>query len=387
LFERIKLMAFTIASTSSTQETLSDVEDLGVVTTNGSIVQTAICVLMSGERARLINNGLISSGNVAVSTSNDVQIVNLGSIVGELNAISMNIGSVIDTTSTITNSGEIIAYDGSGITSFDSGIRIINSGLISGSAVGVSMGSSGSTLVSFLSNTGTITVGSETGNAVSTFGTAVIVNSGLIVGNVSMGSGADTLDNRLGEITGRVNMGNGANLFRGGATDEEVSAGSGADTLRGGDGNDSLSGGSGNDLLVGGDGDDVLTGGLNDDTLRGGNGDDTLFGGETVDVMSGGRGSDTFVFLAVSESDTLQTPDLIEGFSKKEDVIDLSALTATPFIFTGNDPLAGGGAASVGFVRVGTVLTVSADVDGNGTGDLVFQLTGTTSLTAENFIL
>jgi Ca2+-binding RTX toxin-like protein len=383
-------MPFTHNTLSTAQENLNAVEDLGVVTANGSIVHTSICVLMPGERARLINAGLIASGNIAVSVSNDVQIVNTGSIVGELNAISLSIGGVFDTTTTITNSGQLIAYDGSAIASFDSGIRIINSGLISGSATGVSFGSSSGTQTSFLSNTGTIAASGASASAVSTFGTAVVVNSGLISGNVSMSSGNDTLDNRLGEISGNVTMGNGNNLFRGGATDESVSGGSGLDTLRGGAGDDSLNGSTGNDLLVGGDGNDYLQGDVNDDTLRGGDGDDTIWGGETVDVMFGGRGSDVFVFTSISESDTLQTADLIADFSKKDDVIDLDTLgfiTTTPIAYAGTGPFAGGGVSSVRHERDGGIVIVSVDGDGDGVADMVIHVTGTASLTAANFLL
>jgi Ca2+-binding RTX toxin-like protein len=380
-------MAFTVSSTSSTQQSLSAIEDLGVVTASGSIVQTAIGVLMSGENARLINNGLIASGNVAVSVSNDVQIVNMGSIVGELNAITISIGSVFETFSSITNSGEIIAYSGVAISSFESGTAIVNSGLISGSSGGVNFGSSIGTEPTVLNNTGTIAVTSGNGFAVVAFGPTLIVNSGLIAGRVSLNSGNDVLDNRLGEITDNIAMGSGNNRFLGGVTDEDVSGGSGLDTFRGGAGDDSLGGSSGDDLLIGGDGDDVLTGGLNDDTLRGGNGDDTLTGGDTTDVMSGGRGADTFVFLSVSESDTLQIADQIEGFSTKEDLIDLSVLTPTPLSFAGKGPVAGGGLGSVAYERIDGVLVLSIDINGDGTVDMEIDITGAKALTANNFLL
>jgi Ca2+-binding RTX toxin-like protein len=176
-------------------------------------------------------------------------------------------------------------------------------------------------------------------------------------------------------------------LFRGGATTEEVTTGGGADTLRGGSGDDSLTGGSGNDLIVGGEGDDLLTGGVGDDTLRGGDGDDTLIGGDSVDVMNGGRGNDVFVFTTISDSDTAQAPDLIEAFNKKEDVIDLSALTVTPLVFVDRDPLLGGGTASVGYARVDGLLVLSVDTTGDGVADMEIQVAGTTSLTAANFLL
>jgi Ca2+-binding RTX toxin-like protein len=359
-------MAFTISTSTVNQQNLSAVEDLGVITASGAISLSAICVLMSGTGARLINDGLIASGNIAVSIANNAFVVNTGSIIGEFRGLSVSMAGT-ETTTTITNSGEIIAYDGVGVITFDSGLEVINSGFISGTLGGVVFSAGVGLALNVLNNSGT--VASSGDFAVTSTGETFILNTGLIAGKINLGSGNDTLDNRLGEVGGLIAMGNGNNLFRGGATGEEATAGTGQDTMRGGAGDDLLAGSSGNDTLVGGDG------------------DDTLLGGDTVDLMNGGRGADVFLFLAVSESDTLQAPDRIEGFSKAEDVIDLSALTGTPLAFVGTGPLSGGTVASVGYAKAGGVLTVSVDTSGDGVADMVFLVTGATGLTAANFLL
>lgn len=346
-------MAFTISTSNVAPQTLSLVGDFGVVTQNGAISTSGTSVTMSGDWSVLINDGLIASSSVAIFATADVRISNTGRIVGEDNVLQLSIAGSLDSTSRITNSGEMISLVGRALWVFESGAQITNHGLISGGTLGMSFGSNSGTSTSILVNTGTISVSdpqSTSEPAVSGQGQVRIDNAGLILGRVTLGLGNDVVDNRLGEISGQISMGGGNNLFRGGAGDEDILAGGGSDTLRGGDG------------------------------------DDTIRGGEASDLLIGGRGADTFVFAQVDES-VLGTLDLIRGFDRKEDVIDISALTAAPFTFTGRDPLAGGGAPSVGYTRNGDVLTVSADTDGDGTGDLVFQLTGTTSLTAGNFIL
>jgi Ca2+-binding RTX toxin-like protein len=346
-------MAFTINTSSTAQQILSAVNDFGVVTQNGSISTTGTCVSMSGEGSALLNQGLIASGSVSAFATNDVYIANSGRILGKDNALQLSISGTNDTTSKITNSGEMISLQGRALWLLESGAQVLNHGLISGGSSAVVFGSSSGTNTSKLVNTGTLSAGDPSSaslSAVLGFGEVRIDNAGLIFGRVTLGLGNDVVDNRLGEISGQISMGDGNNLCRGGAGDEDVVAGTGADTL------------------------------------RGGTGDDTLTGGEGADLLMGGRGADTFVFAQADES-APGALDLIRGFNRKEDVIDISALATTPFAFTGTDPLAGGGAPSVGYVRNGTVLTVSADVDGNGTADLVFQLTGTNALTSANFLL
>ena len=71
---------------------------------------------------------------------------------------------------------------------------------------------------------------------------------------------------------------------------------------------------------------DYLDGGLGSDTLLGGAGDDTLFGGQdsVLDILKGAAGADTFVMKNAGG-----VADVIQDFSPKSDVIDLSGTGAT----------------------------------------------------------
>ncbi len=114
----------------------------------------------------------------------------------------------------------------------------------------------------------------------------VILNSGTIVGNVSMGGERDIFYGRDGIQDG---------------------------TVFGGDGGDWLVGGSGRDRLNGGTGDDVVQGG----------------GGDT---LTGGAGRDTFVFdrlIAGSAAETIT--DFVSGVDR----IDVSSLNPTGVAISG----------------------------------------------------
>lgn len=175
-------------------------------------------------------------------------------------------------------------------------------------------------------------------------GIDMVVNEGLITGNVLLGGGNDIFDNRLGWIEGEVRGEGGSDTFRPGAQSERFHGGSGfdwvdfggseavtvslgntlagtgraagdrliaiegaigsdandrlqgskvANTLIGGKGDDLLQGLSGNDRLQGGDGRDTLEGGSGRDRLEGGAGHDLMLGGSGNDSLSGGSGNDT----------------------------------------------------------------------------------------------
>lgn len=97
------------------------------------------------------------------------------------------------------------------------------------------------------------------------------------------------------------------------------------DQFYGGVGTDSFNGGRGNDWLDGGDGDDWLNAGF---------GDDVLVGGAGKDRLNDLAGNDCFVFNALTDTGLDSTTwDVISGFGRGSDKIDLSALdadTATP---------------------------------------------------------
>ncbi|WP_147124800.1 family 16 glycosylhydrolase [Shimia ponticola] len=105
----------------------------------------------------------------------------------------------------------------------------------------------------------------------------------------------------------------------GGSGDDTIYGRRGWDMLSGDDGNDDLFGQKGRDTLVGGAGNDRLIGGKGEDVLQGGAGTDHLWGGQ----WSGDGRTDTFVFEAGCDN------DYVHDFEAGNDLIDLSALTAT----------------------------------------------------------
>jgi hypothetical protein len=121
----------------------------------------------------------------------------------------------------------------------------------------------------------------------------------------------------------------------GGAAVLDLSGGTAAQVVLGGDGFGSLVGGGysvtgasvlcGVDAVIGTAFDDILD--ARDSavavTLSGGAGADTLFAGSASDILTGGAGADRFVFTQCGD------PGRITDFTSGEDLIDLSALTAT----------------------------------------------------------
>lgn len=174
-------------------------------------------------------------------------------------------------------------------------------------------------------------------------------NSGRILGDVTLGGGADLLTNAGGLIRGDVALGAGDDSYLGGAG-----------KLFG-----EISGGDGDDLIVLGKTDDRVTGGAGADSL------------------AGGLGSDIFVYSEVSESHGALA-DLIADLDAGGDLdtIDLSAIDAN----SGRDGNQGfhlvaglsgkAGELAVTFDAKHDVTLVLGDVDGDGQADLRIVLAG-----------
>jgi Ca2+-binding RTX toxin-like protein len=259
------------------------------------------------------------------------------------------------------------------------------------------------------------------------------------------GSNAD--DTLTGDIQANLLLGRGGNdvlngsagwdTLDGGNGDDQLNGGADGDILRGGAGADQLAGGAGSDTATyfdsaagvtinlqtgvntggtaagdtiandietinGSNHDDVMTGnalgnGLigydGADTLSGGGNNDTLRGGSGADVLNGGTGADYFSYTAVSDSTALAT-DTIQDFQAGTDLISLRLIDAdgnsvngdTAFAFLGTGAFTGT-AGQLRYDSGGGTTTVSADVDGNGTADIIINLTGTFALQASNFLL
>ncbi|WP_324749472.1 Ig-like domain-containing protein [Sphingomonas sp. LY54] len=140
-------------------------------------------------------------------------------------------------------------------------------------------------------------------------------------------------------------------------------------------------------------------GGAGSDTLIGGQGADILVGRGGSDSLTGGVGPDTFRYSTVSES-AAATPDTITDFQHLIDKIDLAGIDANT-LFGGNQAFhsigsaafTGGGGTGAGELRLldigGGNWTVEGDVNGDGTADLVIQVTlfGGGTLEPVDFIL
>ncbi len=171
----------------------------------------------------------------------------------------------------------------------------------------------------------------------------------------------------------------GAVQFWGGSREDEIGAGSSADVVNGMAGNDFLAGGGGADILSGGSGDDLIDG----ESGR--------------DLMTGGKGADIFYYNKVSDSPGYRGRDTITDFTSF-DLIDLSSIDADSttnvpnqpgedFTFIGNQAFHDE-AGELRYVktRAGNTL-VQGDTNGDGTADLVIELTGWFTLTAAEFDL
>ena len=128
--------------------------------------------------------------------------------------------------------------------------------------------------------------------------------------------------------------------------------------------------------------------------LLGGEGDDALYGGGGSDDLTGGAGRDRFVFRQ-DELDGRQPGSgvalgRILDFTLGEDVIDLSQIDANvnaagdqAFVFVAAFT---GVAGQATLVTGNGVTSFSADLDGDGVGDLVLLVFNATP-TTDSFVL
>ena len=187
------------------------------------------------------------------------------------------------------------------------------------------------------------------------------------------GGGSDTVDysSALAAIT--------VNLLAGRAASTLDDAGIGTDTL------------AGVENVVGGAFDDSLTGSALANRLDGGDGNDTLAGGLGKDTLVGGLGADVFRFGKAVDAGLGLKSDVIADFDGASgDLIDLSAIDAKASV-AGNDaftllaeaPVPGGASGVLWFVD--GVLYGSTDND--VAAEFQIELTGVTSLAAENLVV
>ena len=135
------------------------------------------------------------------------------------------------------------------------------------------------------------------------------------------------------------------------------------------------------------------TGGSGDDVIIGNGAANVLQGGAGADRMTGGGGADSFVFAALADSGNLPTTrDRIADFADV-DLIDLSAIDATPhqgandaFVWI-NTTRFHGTEGELRWKANAAGVLVLADHDGDGAADFKLMLHGLTSLTEDAFTL
>ena len=350
----------------------------------------------AGELYSLTNSGTISSAVIAYDGAADTDtIINTGTILGDINTSTgadsiVNSGDITgsialgDGADEFTNdgghvSGSIEGGDGDDIYTIDQNtLQIIERAGEGTDRVNASVTYALDAEIEDLSLIGSADI-KGIGN---TLNNSISGNAG---GNRLSGStGNDTVSGRAGDDS--LFGGGGNDSLSGDEGDDYLSAGAGSDELFGGDGDDVLLGRRGSDVLFGDDGADWLEGGNSNDTLQGGREDDTLVGGQGADKMNGGSGIDTFVWRAVGESPASGGHDTIFSYEVGTDVLDLQAFNIQEInILSG---FSGGGTASIRTSETGAGTTrVFADVDGNSTADLRFDIADVTGLTGADFLL
>ncbi len=194
------------------------------------------------------------------------------------------------------------------------------------------------------------------------------IGDDILIGDI----GHDTLNGDDGNDS--IEAGRGHDVLNGGAGNDFLNGHRGRDTMDGGTGDDSMLGGDADDLMVGGAGNDTLIGNLGNDlinggegqdSLRGGWGDDTLEGGAGNDTLEGVYGADTFVFSGGQ--------DVINDFSKTEDIILLDQLLLSDPSMTGQEIIARHG------VDLGPTVMLEFGLDGDANAPALI-LSGVDSL-------
>ncbi len=358
--------------------------------TNGG--QTIAALLMNGDNARIVNNGLMTSTSGSViKLGGTSEVSNTGTISGTLDAIVATSLSISESL-TLFNSGTITAPDdaigaGSGADS------VINLGTIWGD---VALGAGADT---YRANGSGVTEGLVEGQA----GNDTLLG-GDLADDLDGGGDDDKLVGRGGDDI--LAGGGGNDVILGGAGNDDIDGGANNDTLNGNAGDDTILGDLGNDILVGQDGSDFLDGGADNDTMDGGNGDDVLEGGDGDDILrgrageddlagglgrdflTGGQDADNFVFRALAETVVGANRDQILDFEQGADSIVVAGLSPGVFEFRGTAAFAPSGNPELRLFETPTGSTiVQLDADGDGIADAEIRVANVTGLTAEDFVL
>jgi hypothetical protein len=366
---------------------------------NGTVIGYEAGMISGGKNTH-INVGTTGtvSGLVAIALGgDDSDLVNNGTITGEGVALFATLASNL----IIQNNGLMRGTAGVFLDRTDNA-QIINgaSGIIYGTELGLGADSDATDTIR-ITNHGTI--GSFAGFEALLLGAGreIVINTGRLIGDVFLGAGNDTLDNRGGFIKGLIYGGAGNDtLYVNNAKEKLIEAsGEGTDkvvssvtyTLSNNVEN-LVQLGASNANGIGNALNNQITGNIGNNRLDGKAGNDTLIGGSGADQLYGGAGADRFVFQKVSDS-IVGARDRIYDFSGAEgDKIDLSGVDAIgatsgneAFTFIGTDPFSN----TAGELRYfkGSHTFIYGDVNGDGAIDFTICLDRTVDLASTDLIL
>lgn len=262
---------------------------------NAGVVKGSVSAIAGYYETTVVNTGTIEGGTYGISGSyTDMIVDNSGRITGGTFGIATGVGG---DDATITNrAGGVVRGDGAAIGLDDAdGVAITNYGKLLG-PVGIVAGD----------------------------GETIVVNRGLIKGDVQLGGGVDRFDTRGGTVKGSVDGGAGNDIFLVDSQSLKIAEqdGFGLDTVKstvsytlGANLEDLLLLGkkhtdaTGNGLANG------LTGNAGDNVLKGLGGEDYLVGGKGDDIMVGGAAADIFDFRKGTGH------DVINDFQDGKDLI------------------------------------------------------------------
>lgn len=308
----INILANVTVSATGTAPTVS------AVFSTASNVSVTVAGSVTGATGILLgDNSIADSGHV-------VNVRATGVVVGD-NAMVIN-----GTGMQVTNNGQVLgALTGMNLVAQGPGtMTVVNSGTIAGQSAGILV--QGRDQAINIRNTGEILVLKDNERAIfvsGDFNGAVrLFNSGLIDGNIDLGSGNDRFDGSRGRVEGVIFGDAGNDLFILGTKAERIDGGVGIDTIAVGGragarialDNDAANGGRakgdvfanienaagsarGADVIRGSGADNLLDGRGGRDQLLGLAGDDTLVGGAGRDRLTGGSGDDEFQFGRASD--------------------------------------------------------------------------------------
>lgn len=350
-------------------------------------------VYVAGVVSSDTNDGLQLFG-AGPSSSYRIVVAATGYIQAGDDGISVNRGTV-NVMNNGTISGSWGMYLGGG---GQMEVTIVNTGTIRGTQAGISI-TEGAATANFatLFNSGTIVGGTSFHGG---FGNDTVENSGLMRGEIALGSGSDKYDGTGGRVIGTIFGGAGTDSFVVGNYREVIDGGSEIDTLNFRDTAGlrvALDGSFANTGIATGDtysnieailgsatGADMFTGDAQNnnlyglggaDSLSGGAGSDSIVGGSGKDVLAGGLGIDHFVYTGLWEAGDLISDFTNSGANNDDFQIKGAAFGALPVgaIASGQfvsraDNLAQD--ADDRFIFRTTDKTLWFDSNGNGAGGL-----------------